>query len=208
MSSNPYSYSETKHVVTTSMGMGTATSDGPLGFIGLAFLASLLLTALPAPAQTAREYQIKAVFLFNCAQFTEWPPSAFPTSETSLIIGILGTDPFGKSLEDTVRDERVRGRRIEIRHYQAVEQIKICHILYISQSEATRLEKILAVLKGKPVLTVSDIENAANRGTMIRFVTEHNRIRLRINPNAVKAAGLNLSSKVLRAAELVGPEDK
>jgi len=171
-------------------------------------LAALLLTTLPAPAQISREYQIKAVFLFNFAQFTEWPASAFPAQDTSLIIGILGTDPFGKSLEDTVRDERVRGRRIEIRHYRAVEEIKICHILYISQSEATRLENILAVLKGKPVLTVSDIENAANRGTMIRFVTEHNRIRLRINPNAVKAAGLNLSSKVLRAAELVGPEDK
>jgi hypothetical protein len=172
-------------------------------------LAGLLLeTASPTHAQVSREYQIKAVFLFNFAQFTEWPPAAFPTSDTPVTIGILGTDPFGKSLEDTVRDERVRGRRIEIRHYRAVEEIKTCHILYIGQSEATRLEYILAGLKGKPVLTVSDIENAATRGAMIRFVTEHNRIRLRVNLKVVQAASLSLSSKLLRAAELVGPEDK
>ena len=173
------------------------------------FLAALLLvTPVPTHAQTSREYQVKSVFLFNFAQFTEWPPKAFPDPKGPFIIGLLGTDPFGKSLEDTVRDERARGRRIEIRHYRKVEEIKTCHILYISQSETARLGHILAVLKGKPVLTVSDIENAAIRGVMIRFITEHNRIRLRVNPEAVKAARLQLSSKLLRAAEIVGPDTK
>ena len=58
---------------------------------------------------------------------------------------------------------------LNLRHYRAVEEIKTCHILYVSQSEGTRLDNILAVLKGKPVLTVSDIENAAIRGIMIRL---------------------------------------
>src|SRR3982750_2429395 len=104
------------------------------------FLATLLLvTPVPTYAQTSREYQIKAVFLFNFAQFTEWPPEAFPDPEAPFVIGLLGTDPFGKTLEETVRDERARGHRIEIRHYRAVEEIKTCHILYISQSEGARL---------------------------------------------------------------------
>jgi hypothetical protein len=38
---------------------------------------------------------------------------------------------------------------------------------------------------------------------MIRFITERNRIRLRINLEAARAAGLTLSSKLLRAAEIV-----
>ena len=41
------------------------------------------------------------------------------------------------------------------------------------------------------------------RGVMIRFVAANNRIRLRINADAAKAAGLSISSKLLRPAELV-----
>jgi len=67
---------------------------------------------------------------------------------------------------------------------------------------------MLAVLNGKPVLAVSDIENAAIRGVMIGFITEHNRIRLRVNLEADKAAALNLSSKLLRAAEIVQQRNK
>jgi hypothetical protein len=171
-------------------------------------LACLLAAPLPAVAQTSREYQIEAVFLFNFAQFTDWPRDAFASSNSPIVMGILSADPFGRFLQDTIRDELVRGRRIEIRHYRAVEEIKTCHILYISQSEATRLDHILAGLKGKSVLTVSDIEHAAIRGVMIRFLTERNKIRLRVNLAAVKAARLSLSSKLLRGAEIVGAEEQ
>jgi hypothetical protein len=89
-----------------------------------------------------------------------------------------------------------------------VEEIQNCHILYISQSEASELDHVLEFLKGKPVLTVSDIEGSAPRGVMIRFVTEKNKIRLRINLETARAANLTLSSKVLRAAEIVSTTTK
>ena len=40
---------------------------------------------------------------------------------------------------------------------------------------------------------------------MIRFVTESNRIRLKINLQAAQAAHLTISSKLLRVAEIVTP---
>ncbi|HEX4629216.1 MAG TPA: YfiR family protein, partial [Gemmatimonadales bacterium] len=80
---------------------------------------------------------------------------------------------------------------------------KTCHLLFISQSEADRVEEILASLKSRPILTVSDGDDFAERGGMIHFVTEKNRIRLKINLQAVQHANLTLSSKLLRVAELV-----
>ena len=57
-------------------------------------------------------------------------------------------------------------------------------------------------------LTVSDAENFARRGGMIRFVNENNKVRLRINVGAAREAGLTISSKLLRPAEIVtGPQD-
>jgi len=159
-------------------------------------------------AEPSREYQVKAVFLFNFAQFTEWPSNAFPTTDSPIIIGTLGNNPFGDFLLETVRNEAVRGRKLVVEHYQKVEEIKNCHILYIGQSEADRLEYDLNVLKGRPVLTVSDVENAAYRGVMVRLLTEKNKVRLRVNLDEVKAVGLNLSSKLLRVAEVIHTEKK
>jgi hypothetical protein len=68
-------------------------------------------------------------------------------------------------------------------------------------SEAKRLDMIRDQLKGKPVLTVTDLENASLRGVIIEFVTNQNRIRFRINTQAAKAVNLTLSSKLLRVAD-------
>jgi hypothetical protein len=159
-----------------------------------------LLAPLPTPAATSREYQIKAAFLFNFAQFTEWPPEALADPQAPLVIGILGSNPFGDFVEQTVRNELVHGRRIAVEYYTKVTEIKTCHILYVGQSEADRLERVREAVKGKPVLTVSDIENAGTHGIMIEFLTAQNRIRFRIDAETAKAARLVLSAKLLRVA--------
>ena len=159
-------------------------------------LASLLCwSGSGAPA-----HHVKAAFLFNFAQFTEWPPEAFSEKDSPLVIGILGPNPFGDFLAETVRNEVAHGRRITIEHYSKVAEIKTCHILYIGQSEASRLDRVRDTVKDKPVLTVTDVQGAAARGIVVEFITAQNRIRFRINQEAAKAGKLNLSSKLLRVA--------
>jgi hypothetical protein len=165
--------------------------------------ATAVPTAALAQSSPDPEYQIKAVFLFNFAHFVEWPASAFPNSQTPLVIGILGEDPFGPYLDETVRGETVNDRPLVVRRYRSVEEVTTCHILFISRREEGRLKSILESLRGRSVLTVSDVDRFARRGGMIRFVTDHHRIRFRINLEAARAAGLTLSSKLLRPAEIV-----
>ena len=170
-------------------------------------LGILLGAGLFAPqlrAQAFKEYDIKAAFLYHLAQFVEWPPEAFPAAETPLVIGVLGQDPFGKALDEIVKDEVVKSRKLVVQRFRQMEEIKICHVLFISQSEAGHLDQILASLKGRHVLSVGDSEDFAQRGGIVRFVTEKNKIRLRINIDSAKAANLTISSKLLRATEVVG----
>jgi hypothetical protein len=171
----------------------------------------LLINGYRLSAQTvaSREYQIKAAFLFNFAQFVEWPPEAFPDKDTPLVIGIIGDDPFGPFLDEFVRGEKVSNRGLKIERYRQIEDIKICHILFVSSSEIHRIDGILSGLKNRSVLTVGDFENfAQGHGGMIRFITEKNKIRFRINLDAAKASGLTISSKLLRSAEIAGSERK
>ena len=150
-----------------------------------------------------REYQIKAAFLFNFTQFVEWPVNAFPDPETSLIIGVLGEDPFGNYLEETVTGEKVNGHLLVIQHYENIEEAKTCHILFINQAETNKPEQAVINLKGKYILTVSDGNNFIKQGGMIRFITKNNTIQIQINSEAAKEANLIVSSKLLRIAEVV-----
>jgi hypothetical protein len=157
-----------------------------------------------AQAQIAPEYQVKAVFLFNFAQFVEWPATSFQETNT-LIIGILGEDPFGAYLDETVRGEEVNGHPLVVHRYRLVEEVKACHILFINATEIHQLKQVFASLKSRSILTVSDADNFTKQGGMIRFFTENKKTRIRINLNATKDADLTISSKLLRLAEIVGP---
>ncbi|SRR6266404_144388 len=181
-------------------------------FAGLALvLATLISLAASGLANStvpaSPEYQVKAVFLFNFAQFVEWPTQSLEDAAAPFVIGVLGTDPFGPALEGAVRGETLNGRSFAIEHYRSVTEIRHCQILFISRSEAAHIGEISTALAGHGILTVSDIEDPAQRGVMIRFVADNNRIRLRINADAAKAAGLSISSKLLRPAELVTSTD-
>jgi hypothetical protein len=169
-------------------------------------LFSAPFCALTGTAATAPEYQVKAAFLFNFIQFVEWPSDAFNTADSPLVIGVLGQDPFGMSLDDTVRGETVNQHGMQVRRYAKVEDVDNCQVLFISNSETARLPEILSKLKGKRILTVGEADDFARRGGVIRFATVANKIRLHINVEAAKEASLIISSKLLRPAEIVNTE--
>src|ERR1051326_63931 len=171
-------------------------------------LAGFIILAGAIAGEPAEDLETKARFLVNFAQFTEWPSTAFASNKAPLIIGILGADPFGKHLDKLAQNELVRGHHVRISRYRKVEEIKTCHILYISESEGPRLDRIIRTMKEKPVLTVSEIENSETRGVLIRMGTENKKISLAINPRSAKAAHLTLKSKLLRLGQIVEAEKK
>ena len=174
----------------------------------IAWLCGLALLGFTTPAVAAEsapsaEYQLKAVFLFNFAQFVEWPAQAYRDAKAPLVIGVLGADPFGSFLDQLVQGEKVGDRPLIVRRFHRAEDITVCHILFISRSEAATLDQVIGRLKGRSLLTVSDVDTFTRQGGIVRFVTENGKIRLRINVEAAKGCDLTISSKVLRPAMIV-----
>jgi hypothetical protein len=165
-------------------------------FLVLVTTCSLAAKTLSAPPN---EYQVKAALLFNFVKFVEWPPNAFADANTPFVIGVLGQDPFGSYLDDTVRGERWNGRPLVVQRYRSAGELKNCHVLFISRSESDRLDQILASLKYRKILTVTDAAGD-NGGVIIRFINDGNRIRFKIDAQAAKTASLTISSKLLRLA--------
>ena len=169
----------------------------------------LTFAGLSARGQVAKEYDLKAAFLCKFALFVKWPTNAFPEAKTPITIGVLGSDPFGKSLREAVSNEIVQSRKLVVESYSSVESIInladekniICHILFVSQSESGKLGRIFASLKGRHVLTVGDSDRFCQNGGIIQFVIVENKVRLIINQDAAKAAEIKLSATLLDLAE-------
>ena len=159
-------------------------------------------------ADVPTEYQVKAVFVFNFSRFVEWSPQAFTAPNAPFVIGILGSDPFGTRLDEAVRGEQIDQHPLVVRRFRTLGEIGDCQLLYIDRSEGAQLQQILAALDHRNTLTVSELDQSSERGVMIQFTTENNRIRLRINVESAHAAGLTISSKLLRPAEIVSTHIK
>jgi len=168
--------------------------------MALGFLAAPSLLAEEVP----NEYELKPVMLFNLARFVEWPAKAFAETNSPIVIGVLGHNPFGDALERAVRGEKVNGRSLVIEHYDNVRALDACHVLFICSSEKPKLAQVLSKLKGQPILTVSEIDGFSKLpGGMVRFyVNDQKKIRLRLNLQSARTEGLGVSSKLIQVAEL------
>ncbi|MDB5211909.1 MAG: YfiR family protein [Sediminibacterium sp.] len=170
-------------------------------------LCLFIIQSLHAQSTASKEYRVKAVFLFNFTQFVEWPSAAFSNPTAPFVIGILGDDPFGSSIDETIQNEKVGGHPLIVQRYHDLRDLKSCHILFINGSDPEKVRENLLVVN-RYTLTVSDADNFMRAGGIIRLITENNKIRLQVNPEAARGAELFISSKLLRVSEIFDPKSQ
>jgi hypothetical protein len=172
-------------------------------FLLLALLAALICpTGVSAGNSMQRQYEIKAAYLYNFINYIEWPESAFPPAGGTITIGIVGENPFGSAL-DPLMGKQVKGRTIALKQITDTKDFDQCQIVFISASEKQHLPELLEKLKDLRVLTVSEMDGFAEHGGIINFISERNKVRFEINPDAARRLGLNISSELLKLAKVV-----
>ncbi|MBL8802610.1 MAG: YfiR family protein [Planctomycetes bacterium] len=164
--------------------------------------AWLGLGAQPTRSQVT-EHQTKAAMLLKFLPYVKWPERAFATPTSPLRIAVVGTDPFGKALDETFKDKKFGERPIEVVRFKGVAEVEACHVLFAPESEAPRLDKLLEKLTGKPVLLIGESKGFAANGGVINFVLKDKRVTFEINQDAAKRAEIELSSQLLQLATKV-----
>jgi hypothetical protein len=165
----------------------------------------ILAGGVPAGSQTTptSEYAVKAAFLYNFAKFVEWPADTFRGPREPVTFCIMGDDPFGPELDQTIAGKTVMGRRIVVRRLAGTARMDECRILFVSSSERPRIDQVLAAVADRAVLTVGEDETFVRAGGMIGFVLRENRVRFWIDRGAAARARLSISSQLLELAEVV-----
>lgn len=163
----------------------------------------MLVVLAASAAFGASEYEVKAAHLPKFAGYIQWPAAGSPGS--NLIIGVVGRDPSGGKLEQTLSGVTVGGRQIELRRVSSSDAaaLRACNVLFVSASEESRLEDILHKVEGRPVLTIGESANFAASGGMLQFIIIDGQVRFVANPRAAAQSGLQMNSNLLRVARRV-----
>ncbi len=169
-------------------------------------LAVLFGVALGRGGETARsaqessdEYKLKTVYLYKFGTLTKWPKKAFSNPDSPFVIGILGPAPVGAALRKIAKVKTIQRRRIEIRNYKKVEEIRGCHILYMTRAvEGKTQAAVLKRLAKRNILFVGETPDFLKQGGVISFAIRQNRVRLIISETAEKREGLVVSSNIKR----------
>ncbi len=156
----------------------------------------------PAPGALS-EYQVKAAYLYYFSTYVDWPPESLSRTGEPLVIGVLGVDPFGAILDDTLRGKTINNRKLVVKRFQNFQDARDSHILFISSSQRDRLPSILKALEGAAVLTVAEIDQFASRGGQIAFRMEDKKVRFDINVSAVERARLKISAQLMKLGRIV-----
>jgi hypothetical protein len=163
--------------------------------VHLVCLLGLFAGPLGAQAQETPEYRLKAAFLYNFALFTEWPADV----AGPLTLCVVGTDPFGAEL-DGLQGKVVGARSLAVQRKGGGQSVADCQLVFVPAPAIGGLPRLLEQIKGRPVLVVADSPGALQQGAALNMAVANNRVTFEANLRAARAAGLTLSSRLLRLA--------
>jgi hypothetical protein len=145
-----------------------------------------------------REYQKKAEFITSFTRFVDWPERKFMQPDAPFVIGVYGSDTITSLLQEALQERQIKGRPVVVKHLLNKQELRACHVLFISRSERDRLGPILGEVRRENVLTVGESENFLGKGGVINFLNIDGAVRFQISGEAAAREKLTISSKLIQ----------
>lgn len=180
----------------------------------LSFVA-LIITLLPGPFsihshadELPREYVLKAGFIYNFTKFIKWPERVDDSMRAKgVTLCVAGKDPFGGVLDRLSESLEEKGKRLTIRRLPTLDGVQSCQILFIGPLAESRFEQLLQAVKLKPILLIGETPGYAQKGIMVNFYIDANKVKFEINKKALDRHGFRASSELLKLARIIEGND-
>lgn len=159
---------------------------------------------MPAAAfaeDLASEHAVKAALWFKLPLFVY---RATAERDNTLRLCLLGRNPFGDVLERLALAP-IDKKSVRYIHLRRAEDADDCDFVFISRSEAGRIDSVLSRLDRPALVTASDIEGFARSGGMVEFalLPERPGVTLLVNRIAAQRRGVEFNAQLLRLAKVV-----
>lgn len=171
-------------------------------FVIAAALGGLASVTVHLDAQGVSPPGLTAAFLFNFVKFTAWPAEVLRDGGP-IVVCVGGSNSVADALVQLTQNKTVEGHSLAIRRTDLEQPLNECHVVYAASLDGTSAQQLIRAVSGQPILTVSDLEDFAERGGVANFYIEGGRMRFAVNPAAAERARLRISSRLLTLARVV-----
>lgn len=164
--------------------------------------ASAVFQASTAEAPAPSPSRVKADYLYKFLSYVDFPPTALASSDTPLVIGVIGADDVFNELGTVLSGRTINGRAVTRQRLAEGDSLAGTQLLFVGRGIDLMHSSLVKTAKTSPVLLVSDTSDGLNQGAIFNFVTG-DRVRFEVSLDAAEHAGIRVSSRILTVSERV-----
>ncbi|NVK38180.1 MAG: YfiR family protein [Gammaproteobacteria bacterium] len=165
----------------------------------VAFVTTWLVCGSASVFSELNTNQIKSAYLYQISKFVFWPEARKQFDHFNLCL--LGPDSYQGNLQKMV-GRTVFNKPVQLKAISSLNQATTCHLLVLSEPDTISQSSLQAWLKKNPVLTIADGSQNIEKA-MVVFVLEEQRVRLHINVDLARSAGLSFAANLLEVASKI-----
>ncbi|MDX1974526.1 MAG: YfiR family protein [Rickettsiales bacterium] len=165
--------------------------------IGLFLLIGVVPSVLLAQVAP---HLVKAAVINMLIKKIDWPGNKAKGSQSTLNICIVGDDPMLSAKDFFKKASTPQLNYNVIEESSAAAPLDKCHVVFAGDSQSDKIDQLLAAVKGKGVLTISDVKDFAEKGGIIEFTVVDDKMKFIINKKAASDAGIKVPADILPIA--------
>ena len=146
---------------------------------------------------------IKATYVLNFIKFVEWPAPFGVNTNDKVTLCVVGDNVLGGALS-TLDGRKAGNRELHVVQHTSTEiNLSNCQVVFIGESEQRHFVSIIKSLDDLPVLTISDIDDFAEKGGCIGLRDRENKIIFEVNLAPLQRSKLHLPGQLLNLSSYV-----
>lgn len=149
------------------------------------------------------EKQVRAQFVYNFANFVEWPDDAFDKDDSPIKVCLFGEVFFAPYLY-SFNGSLIGNRVLNVSKADTMDEIRAgCHILYVGEDERVRLPTFWGQIRYIYVLSIGERTGFADKGGIVNILRTRDRVQFDVNIENALVNGLFLDSDLLALARVI-----
>lgn len=164
------------------------------------FLFTFLITIAPEPVQDKSPAEIHSAMVYNFMKYVNWSDENI---SGEFIIAVYGSDEVYNTLNQWYNDKPKGGKKIKVKNIKNISEFATAHVLYISKTKNKEFDAIHTIIKGKPVLSITDSNNLGQKGAAINMKVIDGKLKFEINQKTFEESGLRVSSQLTAMAIMI-----
>lgn len=144
--------------------------------------------------------RIKAIFMFNFTRYINWPENY---NSGDFVVGVVGETPLLSELVKMAETKKVGNQPIRVTQFGSTNDITDCHLLFLPEEQADKMQTAITKLKGKSTLIVTEKKGLVSQGASINFVIIDNKQKFELSKNNLKQRSLQVHTNLETLAIVV-----